>query len=69
MYNCVGGAIIGFSVRILLASILGTSQDGRDEGLLVYLKGKCGSLSGSNDVRGRVELEMVFNKIWGSGEK
>ena len=25
------------------------------------------SLSDSNDVRGRVKLEAVFNKIWGSG--
>ena len=23
----------------------------------------------SNDGRGRVELEMIFNKIWGSGVK
>ena len=53
LYNCVGSKILGLYVGVLLGP----------EGETVD------SLGNYNHVRGTVSLDVIFNKIWGSGVK
>ena len=69
MYNFLGSTILGFSVGVLLGVSIGGGI-GLQEWMPVGLapEGVTGvSLGGYNDVRGRVEVEVIFNKRWGSG--
>ena len=68
MYNCVGSTVLGSSVGVFLGVIIGGGT-GWDEGINVGMEPgeqPVDSLGNSNDVKGMLELELIFNKRWGS---
>ena len=71
VYNFVGSTVLGLSVGVLLGVNIGDGTGWED---IIFVSMDPGgepadSIGNLNDTRGRVYLDLTFDKIWGSGLK